>query len=574
MDSQDPDSYPYDLGTYTRTITTGSPSAQKWFTRGLLWNYGFNHEEAAHCFERAIKADPDCAMAYWGLALALGPNYNKPWEFFDADELEKTVKRTHDAVQKAQEHAVRASPVEQALVEALKARYPKASERDAQKCESWNRGYAEAMAKVYERFGQDLDVAALYAGSLMDLTPWALWDLRTGEPAEGAETLEVKAVLDKAFSQPGGRDHPGLLHLYIHLMEMSPTPESALPIANRLRQLVPDAGHLQHMPSHLDVLCGDWTNAIEANSFAIVDDDKFLAQEGAENFYSLYRCHDYHFKIYAAMFAGQKAVALETANQLSASIPGDLLRINSPPMADWLEGFLAMRIHALVRFGLWEEIIALRLPEDRELYCTTAAMMLYAKGLAYANTDRLDDAVRCREDFRDSVSKVPESRTLFNNTCVDILAVAAGMLDAEVEFRRGAEEESFEHFKKAIFLSDNLKYDEPWGWMQPPRHAYGALLLEHAENKTKHHSSEEKRKQLIEEALEVYASDLGFRDTLPRACRHPKNIWALHGFLECVEKLGRQDTEEGKLAKKQYEEALKGADIPVAASCACRKRIT
>lgn len=291
----------YDLGTYSRPVTTTNGQAQLWFDRGLVWSFAFNHDEAAACFERAITCDPDCSMAYWGLAYTLGPNYNKPWDFFDPAELQDIVGKTHAAIETARDKAATSgSPVEQALINALECRYPHGStDRDGETAE-WNSKYADAMAKVYSSFSQDLDVAALFADALMNLTPWQLWDLPSGEPAEHARTLEVKAILDQAMAQPGGMDHPGLLHLYIHLMEMSPTPEAALPAANKLRDLVPHAGHLQHMPTHIDLLLGDYQRGIESNQAAIVADEIYLERQGPLKFYTLYRMHDYHFKIYCA----------------------------------------------------------------------------------------------------------------------------------------------------------------------------------------------------------------------------------------------------------------------------------
>jgi tetratricopeptide (TPR) repeat protein len=237
----------YDLGSYHRPVTTNSNDCQTWFDRGLIWVYGFNHEEAAECFEKAIEADEGCAMAYWGLAYALGPNYNKPWEVFDEEEKTTNLKRTHVAAGQAKSNSASAQPVERALIEAIQSRYPQ--EWPAEDFSIWNKQYAEAMESVYRDFSDDLDVAALYADALMNLTPWALWDLRTGDPTPESRAVEAKHVLDISLAKEDGIQHPGLLHLYIHLMEMSGKPESALTIADRLRDLVPDVGHLRHMPS-------------------------------------------------------------------------------------------------------------------------------------------------------------------------------------------------------------------------------------------------------------------------------------------------------------------------------------
>ncbi|TGJ80924.1 hypothetical protein E0Z10_g7826 [Xylaria hypoxylon] len=543
----------YDLGSYRRSVSTSNAEALEWFNRGLIWSYAFNHEESAKCFERAIENDNNCCMAYWGLAYSLGPNYNKPWEFFDAAELEATVQRTHQAVEQARSLAAAhdASPVEKALVRALQSRYP--HEHADQDCSIWNQGYADAMGEVYSQFGDDLDVAALYADALMNLTPWQLWDLKTGEPASGAHTLQVKAILDRAMALDSGSRHPGLLHLYIHLMEMSSTPEAALNAANTLRDLVPHAGHLNHMPSHIDVLVGDYQAAIDSNQKAILADDVFFEREDPLKFYTLYRAHDYHFRIYAAMFAAQSVVALDTVTRLEAALPEELLRVESPPMADWLEGFLAMRVHALIRFGRWQDIIDLALPVDPNLYSVTTAMVHYAKGVALAATAKVKEAEQQRELFAEAYKAVPTSRMLFNNKCVDILQVAEAMLDGELEYRRGNYESAFAHLREASKLSYALPYDEPWGWMQPPSHALGALLTEQGR-----HS----------EALEIYEEDLGYGGSLPRALQHPKNVWALHGYHECLTKLG--NLEKASAIKEQLDNAIQNADVPIKSSCFCR----
>ncbi|KAI1260234.1 TPR domain protein [Xylariaceae sp. FL1019] len=554
MRQEDEEHY-YDLGPYRRSITQSDTEVVEWFNRGLIWSYAFNHEEAARCFEKAIERDERCCMAYWGLAYTLGPNYNKPWEFFDAVELEAIVQRTHGAVKKAVSCAAASSvaPVEKALVEALQARYP--HEHADQDCSIWNQGYAEAMQNVYESFPDDLDVAALYVDALMNLAPWQLWELETGEPASGAHTLTAKVILERSMEQPGGARHPGLLHLYIHLMEMSPAPETALEAANTLRDLVPDAGHLRHMPTHIDILVGNYQAAIDSNQKAILADEVFFAREDPLKFYTLYRAHDLHFRIYAAMFAGQCAVALDTVSRLESALSEELLRVESPPMADWLEGFLAMRVHVLIRFGHWQDVLDLTHPTDTSLYSVTTAMIHYAKGVALAAMGKVQDAEKERALFAEALHAVPVSRMLFNNKCVDILQVAEKMLDGELEYRRGSYEAAFSHLRDASRLSYALPYDEPWGWMQPPSHALGALLTERGQ---------------FAEALDIYAEDLGLGTALPRALQHPKNVWALHGYHECLHKLGR--TEEAGAIKPQLDEAARKADVPIKSSCFCRNQ--
>jgi tetratricopeptide (TPR) repeat protein len=546
--------HPFDLGAYSRPASTASPAAQAWFDRGLLWSYAFNHEEAVRCFERAAAEDHGFALAHWGIAYAAGPNYNKDWDAFDEVELRASLRLAHDAVERARELAAGAAPVERDLIDALAARFPQPE--PVADFTLWKEAYADAMAEVFARHPDDLDVAALHADAMMNLTAWQLWDVATGEPEEGARTLEIQRVLEHALARPGGMTHPGVLHLYLHLMEMSAQPERALSAADALRTLVPDAGHLLHMPTHIDVLCGDYARVVAANTAAIAADDRYAEYAGDVGFYQLYRAHNHHFRIYGAMFAAQQQVALEAAGALEAMLGEDVLRVEVPPMADWLEGFVPMRLHVLVRFGRWDELIATALPSDPELYCTTTAMTHYARGVALAATGQLAEAGAERGRFAAAVARVPESRYLFNNTCRDILAVAGAMLDGEVAYREGRHDEAFAALRQAIELDDSLPYDEPWGWMQPTRHAYGALLLEQGE---------------VELAEAVYAADLGLDATLGRACQHPGNVWSLHGYHECLTRLGKD--EAARIVGQQLALASARADVPVRASCACRMSV-
>ncbi|MEM7444805.1 MAG: hypothetical protein AAF414_15895 [Pseudomonadota bacterium] len=541
----------FDLGTYTRTVTTSSAEAQRWFDFGLVWTYGYNHEEAIVCFEKALQHDPACAMAHWGVAYAIGPNYNKPWETFEPEEKPEALDQAQRALKAANDHSGGATPIEQALIEALGQRYP--DDADIESFDPWNDAYADAMRQVHRAHPNDLDVCALFAEAIMNRTPWQLWDLPTGKPAEGANTLEAIEVLETAFARlDGAWDHPGLLHMYIHLMEMSPHPERALRQGDRLSTLVPEAGHLLHMGTHIDVLCGDYQNVVARNSNAIVADRKYLAHAGSENFYSAYRCHNYHFKIYGALFLGQPAAAFEAADELIETLPENTLR----PFADWFEAFIPMKQHVFVRFGMWDEIIAQPLPADAELYSVTTAMMRYARAVAYANLGDIAAAEAERDAFFAARDAVPESRMLFNNTCHDILKVAEQMLLGELEYRKGNLEAAFDHLRRSVEIDDNLPYDEPWGWMQPTRHALGALLLE---------------QNRVDEAEAVYRADLGLDATLSRACQHPNNVWSLHGLHECLERRGERA--EIQHIKLRLDQALARAEVPIRASCFCRGKL-
>lgn len=519
-----------------------------------MWAYAFNHEEAIACFERALDLDPDLAIARWGIAYAIGPNYNKAWEAFDPADRAQSLDRARQELDLAGRG--RASDAERDLITALGSRFSTDDPSDVDALAAAHTTYADAMLTLVDRHPGDVDVQALAADALLNVTAWALWNA-TGDPAPGSRVLEAKAILDAALSTPAGRQHPGVLHLYIHAMEMSAHPEEALPAADLLRGLVPDAGHLQHMPSHIDVLCGDYRSSIVANQTAVRADRRFVERSGPFNFYSLYRAHDLHFIVYSAMFEGQYATALAAAGELAAQLTPDLLAVESPPMANWLEAFVPLRIHVLVRFGRWADLIAEPLPEDTDLYCTTAATVHYGRGVAHAATGDLTAARAEREAFAAAYERIPESRYLFNNTSRDILAIAAAMLDGEIAYRAGAFDDAFAALRRAIDLDDALPYDEPWGWMQPTRHAYGALLLE---------------QDRVEEAATVYAADLGLDPTLTRSCQHPGNVWSLHGYHECLTRLGRDA--EAAVIGKQLKIATARADVPVVASCACRLDVT
>jgi tetratricopeptide (TPR) repeat protein len=543
----------YQLGGYHRPIETPSPQAQLWFDRGLIWAYAFNHGEAVDCFERALDLDPDLAIARWGIAYAIGPNYNKAWDAFDPVDLSASLARARAELAGAANG--RASAVERDLIAALRARYPTADPDDTDALLAGNSAYADAMAALADAYPDDIDVAALAADALVNVTAWALWDTGTGAPAPGSRVLQAKRILDDALRTPAGREHPGVLHLYLHTMEMSAAPEEALPAANLLRDLVPDAGHLQHMPSHIDVLCGDYRSSVTSNLSAVQADRRFVEREGPLNFYSLYRAHNLHFVVYSAMFQGQSQVALAAADELAQQLTPELLSVPSPPMSDWLEAFVPLRIHVLIRFGRWDDLIAEPLPADVNLYCTTSATIHYGRGAAHAAKGQLAQAHAERDAFTEAYSRIPDSRYLFNNTSRDILAVAGAMLDGEITYRETHFDEAFDHLRRAIALSDALPYDEPWGWMQPPRHAYGALLLEQGH---------------VELAAKVYAADLGIDATLGRPCQHPGNVWSLHGYHECLQRLGR--TAEAAAIGRQLELAEAHADVPILASCACRLR--
>lgn len=299
--SEQPLDYPFDLGSYSRPVTTSSPDAQRWFDRGLNWLYGFNHEEADTCFKRALEFDPDCAMAYWGIAYCVGPNYNRPWELFNESDVLLTLKTAREACARALEKSEGATPVETAIIKALPLRYQ--SDVPADDLYVWSKDYADEMRGVYRQFGGDPEVILLFAEAMMNRSAWKLWDLRTGQVPPGADTLEIKAVLERGLEicREGEIEHSGIWHAYIHAMEMSPNPEVALRVADELGRMKTASGHLPHMGTHIYVQCGHYNDVVYWNDIAIEKDTKYWEYAGALNFYSLYRLHNFHFKQYGAM---------------------------------------------------------------------------------------------------------------------------------------------------------------------------------------------------------------------------------------------------------------------------------
>ncbi|WP_042576634.1 hypothetical protein [Rhodococcus sp. MEB064] len=549
----------YDLGDHGRPASTTSAAAQLWFDRGLVWAYSFNFEEAERCFVRCAEADPSLAIAHWGVAYSIGPDYNKSWELFDDEDVESTCRRAREELACARELSATATPAEQALIAALEARYPNNSVsatsllgEGSRDFAALNLAYAEKMRDVRAAFPDDLDVATLTAEALLCVSPYELWHPTTGAP-DGYASLEVQRILEDAMVDDAGRQHPGVNHLYLHLMEMSFFPEKALNAGDRLRRLVPDSGHMLHMASHIDIACGDYRRGVETNTDATRADDMFFGREKNVKFYHMYRAHNLYVKVFGAMLMGRSREAESAARRLIDILTVDVLSIPSPPMADWTESHVSALPHVLVRFGRWEEIIALELPEDRDLFCVTTAMILYAKGVAYAALSRIDEAEEARTAFRAAAARVPETRLALPNREVDVLRVATAMLDGELEYRKGNVEEAFAHLRTAIAREDDLLYSEPRSWLQPVRHAYGALLLDQGR---------------VAEAEAVYRADLGLDGTLPRTRVHPSNVWSLHGLHECLTRLGRRD--EADMVALQRDIAVAAADVPIVSSCFCR----
>ena len=406
-------------------------------------------------------------MAHWGISYASGPNYNLPWHRYDPLGRQMALSASYDAMQAALEHAGKASPVEQAMIRALPARYP---QRDAiEDMAPWDKAYTREMRKVFEAYPDDLEVRAVFAEAIMNETPWLMWDLRSGKVAEGAGTDECRTVLEHALNKtPAAWNHPGVLHLYVHLMEMSPVPQRALRAGDRLREIVPASGHLIHMPTHIDVLCGHYNDVLVYNQKALATDRKFLAYSDDPGVYLVYVIHNFHFAIYGAMFLGQYTHAIAAAEELIATVPEAVLRIESPPMADFLEGYLTMKQHVLIRFGKWHEIIAQKLPQDQQLYCSNVAMMHYAKAVAHSALGNVAEAEAEKALFMAAKSRVPESRRVHNNTLVDLLGVAEEMLNGELDYRKGNYDAAFAHLRRSVNSTMRYPMTSPGAGCSPP----------------------------------------------------------------------------------------------------------
>lgn len=545
----------YELGGCHRAISTRDPQVAQWVDQGLGWLYGFNFEAAVQCFQAAIELDRTCVLAYWGVALGSGCNYNKPWRVFTAKMIARAMKQARGAVSEGLRYAELGDEVEVALLRAVEKRFQANGAHAEEVLEQWNRDYADAMRDVYIVYPNDVDVAALFADALINQTPWKLWNLDSGEPEELADTREACLVLERAMAQideAGGKPHPGLCHTYIHVMEMSPKPHLALRAADALRELAPDSGHLLHMPSHIDILCGDYRAAVAANNRAIASDQKYFEHHRDASEYTIYCAHNIHVKVYAAMLLGQYQTAMEGAKQMEALLTEALLRTEVPPMAALLEGMVALRLHVLIRFGRWRDVLEQPFPSDAELYCNTLAVLRYARGVAYANLKEIRKAETERQEFMAAQAQLPELRFVVNNTCRALLEVASAILDGELEYHKGNEELAFQHLRRAVQLDDHLEYMEPWGWMMPTRHPLGALL--HASG---HH----------EEAASVFRADLGIDASIARCLRHPNNVWSLRGYVSCLHALGQH--EQAAHHQGALDVALARADVPIGASCLC-----
>ena len=535
----------YDFGvpenySFASNITCADEKTKQMFVLGYGHMLNYNHEEAIACFMKCTELDPNCAMAWWGIAYCVSSNYN--WA--------PGLGSGYDAIQQGLAVMGHCTELEQDLITALSTRHTKEA-RDSADPSVLNMGnspelniaFAEAMALIYEKYKGNLDVMAIYVEAL-NLKAWQLWDknTKTGEitPADDNTLLLVKIMEDTFEQYDEAKVHPALCHLYCHALELSPFPERALPAADVLRTRMPGLGHLVHMPSHIDAWVGQWKEAIECNIAAVEADDKYVELTGNESqFYKFYRMHNHHFVVWCAMFDGQYETALKYARKAVDTLPvGDenggvkfMLAGIIPMGAIFLESYVTMPWHVMIRFGKWEEIINEPMYDDKDAFPATIATQHYARGgfcfHGYGSRGRSRTSTIQRGSTKSPfVGRMMHNNFMYQdpNEGPSILNVNASILEAEIEYRRqylakmdGKEHDftaAFEELRRGVDLSLNLAYNEPWGQMQPVRHILGALLLEQGH---------------IEEAEQVYRDDIAlWKD----------NMWGLLGLKLCLEAKG------------------------------------
>lgn len=550
----------FDLGTHTRTIRTASVMAQRWFDVGLNWCYGFNKEEGVKCFLKALEFDPECVMGHWGVAYGSTPFYNLTWREHGENEALHATRTAYEHLAEARAYAGRATEVEIELVEALACRIQKPYPVPPEDFDRWDDDYAAQMRRAYYNHPDDFDIAALFIEALITRTPRRLWNLKTGFPEKNSDAVEALQVCERAISvadRMGRPRHPAIAHFHIHILEMSNIPERAIASADSLMELCPDAGHMNHMPAHIYLLCGDYKKARVASENAIRADELYVAYAGSHNFYTAARCHDLHAMVFTCMFLGQYGSALDAANKLANTITKDLLLLSDrPKFVMLLEAYHSVRLHVMVRFGRWREIIDEPLPDDADIFFVTTAMHHYARAIAHATLKQIPEAEEERRKFHESVNRIPDGRRFANNDARDVLAVGQAMMDGEIEYHKGNYADAFAHLREGVCRDDELFYHEPWAWMHPPRHALGALLSEQG---------------YYQEAEEVYRDDLGLSGKIQRCAQHPENVWALHGLVECLQK--RSDQSELPELARKLAAAMQHVDVPITSSCMCRTNV-
>jgi tetratricopeptide (TPR) repeat protein len=507
------------LGAHVFPVSTRRPDAQRFINQGLNLAYAFNHAEARRAFREAARLDPGLAMAFWGQALVLGPNINALMEPNDEPQ-------ALELVRKAQSLARTASPRERALIEALAARYSGTPEQRITN----DRAYADAMRKVHQRYPKDPDIAMLYVESMMDLRPWGYW-MPDGRPHEG--TAEIVALTERVM-----RDHPkhpGALHMYIHLIEPTATPERAEQAADALLTLMPAAGHMVHMPSHIYQRVGRYADAMRSNRLAVEADEDYITQCRAQGLYPMaYYPHNVHFLWFAAAADGQSGVAIDSARKVAARI--DDAQLSAMPM---LAGFRVVPYWAYVRFGKWQEMLAEPAPPASSAFLRGA--WHYGRGQAFVATGNVDAAER---ELRLLEALMPDKgldQPLFSpNTGRAILSIGPAALAGEIAAARGDYAAAIARLEEAVRLDDALVYTEPAEWHSPPRLALGAILLEAGRP---------------DQAETVYWEDLR---------RNRDSGWALVGLHQALQAQRKED--QAAIVKARLDTAWARADLALTAS--------
>lgn len=512
------------LGDHRRSISTKSEEARMWFNQGLALMFGYNFDGAIASFRQATLYDPECAMAWWGIAYSAGPNQNNPQIMPPYDEW------SYAAAQKAYGLRKNETGANQALIEAIVKRYnyPVPSDLTEQ-----NLAYLEAMQLVREQFSTDPDIMTWTAEAMMVMQPWEYWTLE-GEPLN--RTPEFRALLESVMRMHP--THPAANHLYIHTMESSPWPEIAEPAADRLINLVPGSGHLVHMPSHIWMQTGRYDDAADCNRRAAALDDAWFDSDPNGSEYRLYMAHNRHFLAWAAMMQGRKREAVYSARAIEKEVPAEILE----KFAFGSDGVSACKWSVFVRFGMWDEILTE--PASPKWAVVGNSLRHFARGVAFANTGRDAEAREELAMFDEAVKEIPsEDWWLGNQPAAEIMPLARLVLVGEIEFKAGNHSEGLKALAEAVNFEETLVYAEPVPWMMPARHAYGALLIVDGQYK---------------KAEEVYLQDLEIS---------PANGWALLGLRDALR--GQERYEEAAQTDKAFKIAWKSADIMPPASCYC-----
>ena len=503
------------LGTHNHAVSTSNQTAQKYFDQGLRFVYGFNHDEAERSFREAARLDPNLAMAWWGIAYSLGPNYNLP---MDASRNAAAV----EAVQKAQALQAGASDRERAYIQAIATRY--SSDPSAKRADL-DRAYSAAMKELHAKYPDDTDAAVLYAESLMDLKPWQLWT-KDSKPEEG--TSEILSVLESALAR--APDNPGANHYYIHAIEASPYPEKGAQSAERLRTLVPGAGHLVHMPAHIYIRTGNYNGAMDANANAARADEAYFARTKVEGVYPLmYYTHNFQFLAAAAGMVGQSVKAMEAAAKAVANAAP---MAGHDPMAEYV---LPWSLYTMVRNAKWEEVLNHARPAESTP--ATLAMWRFARALSHLAKNDLNAARKERQDFDAAKAKVPADLMLNTNRAHDLLNIATNVLDARLAAADVDRKSAINHWKKAVETQDRLVYDEPPAWYYPVRESLGGEYL---------------RGNQYMEAESVFRRDLEI---------NPRNPRSLFGLSEALK--GQKKTSQAEEVRKRFEEEWQGSDVVI-----------